>query len=321
MLAKSKGIGMNVPTADHDNCSVETVTTAQQKDDTDDHHENDERKSPALDRHVDNNCIEEDKEDGERKSGDDATKVSNTHDNKITAIDHNVSADAGQQKYEDDFESAGSSSTKAVAVEDKNEISRDHDPISAINNNKTDKLATDAMTLFVENSNVNPEKADLEHDPALPSSRLIGVDSNSPTKAPPSVLLSLQHQVKTITLKMAAKDVPVASKSPKPKLSGSPGQSDVLNSASPCKHTSTYNREEAREFIKKQQAKRKAELAEKGTDQNEVIKARLTALKNTQRQLVRANVQKRSKKSFSGGITPTKATNQGQDLAKSIAGN
>lgn len=129
-------------------------------------------------------------------------------------------------------------------------------------------------------------------------------------KAPPSMLLSLQHQVKTINLKLAEKE-------PKTMRSKVAGQRQSLNTAgskqnlsptnrpdtqssnekSPCKHTSTYNREKAREYIKKQQTKRKLEMAHKGDDQNEVIRSRLNALKNTQRELVRANVTKRNRKS------------------------
>lgn len=171
----------------------------------------------------------------------------------------------------------------------------------------------DANTAILHNSTFNimdetkPHTEPLLHILSSPQKDIVD-DKLSPPKVP-SVLLTLQHQVKTMNLKLAEKEPKsVKSKqivhSPSSKFGGSrrslstvarPDSQESIDK-SPCKHISSYNREEAREYIKKQQAKRKAEMVSKNNNQNDLIKSRLNALKQTQRDLVHANVQKRRKR-------------------------
>lgn len=63
---------------------------------------------------------------------------------------------------------------------------------------------------------------------------------------------------------------------------------------SPIRSKSSINREEVREYMKKQQEQRKVqEIAKKNQNEKEKIKARLDALKKTTRNLVKTNVEKK----------------------------
>lgn len=167
-------------------------------------------------------------------------------------------------------------------------------------------VINEPVNVMESEENKIDRKIEEHENPTAPKIQIIDTVQNEdrvlPIKAPASILLSLQHQVKSMNLKLIEKEP----KTIKSKLT-LPNRSFPLatdknynmqspNDKSPCKHISTYNREEAREFIKKQQARRKSEMANKTNDQTEIIKNRLDALKQTQRDLVRVNVQKKNKK-------------------------
>lgn len=248
-------------------------------------------------------------------------------ESKPTSIIDNKENEVKSQKDQHAVKPVTTHQTRLVMDEKNHEdnefvtLSKVKEDPAAIDTSKVGTVNIDSQ--FVEKKTTQKDENLDYHESNASIVEKLNCNIDGADKAPASMLLSLQHQVKTMNLILTEKETKLTkSKSTvhSPSLAKSPTQNSAEKS--PCRHTTTYNREEAREYIRKQQAKRKSEMASKSPDQNEIIKTRLNALKQTQRELVRANVQKRNKKEL-GGLKASRsepALRQDDDVPKSDQG-